>query len=173
MIEEYSDQLVKLGGRLMKILSVNLGLGEDYLQNAFGGKDFGACLRVNFYPKCPQPDLALGLSSHSDPGGMTLLLPDQDVAGLQVRKNDNWITVKPAKHAFIVNIGDQIQVLSISLSQVYYTYIRIYYPYSLYIWLRFKNPSYSTWRAHALMVLYFCMLLLNFGSTKINLMLKA
>ncbi|GAV64907.1 2OG-FeII_Oxy domain-containing protein/DIOX_N domain-containing protein [Cephalotus follicularis] len=112
VIDEYGKELVRLAGRLMKILSLNLGLGEDCLQNAFGGEHFGACLRVNFYPKCPQPDLTLGLSSHSDPGGMTLLLPDDQVAGLQVRKGDNWITVKPAKHAFIVNIGDQIQVLS-------------------------------------------------------------
>lgn len=112
VIEEYANQLVKLAGRLMKIFSTNLGLDEDYLQNAFGGKENGACLRVNFYPKCPQPDMTLGLSSHSDPGGMTLLLPDPDVPGLQVRKNGSWITVKPSNHAFIINIGDQIQVLS-------------------------------------------------------------
>ncbi|KAF8397282.1 hypothetical protein HHK36_016195 [Tetracentron sinense] len=112
VIEEYGKELVKLCTILMKVLSINLGLGEDYLQNMFGGDDIGSCLRVNFYPKCPQPDLTLGLSSHSDPGGMTLLLPDDRVAGLQVRKGDNWVTVKPAKHAFIVNIGDQIQVLS-------------------------------------------------------------
>ncbi|KAJ8535422.1 hypothetical protein K7X08_023142 [Anisodus acutangulus] len=89
----------------MKVLSANLGLRENYLENAFGGEDIGACLRVNFYPKCPQPDLTLGLSPHSDPGGLTFLLPDQHVAGLQVRRNSNWITVKPAPHAFIVNIG--------------------------------------------------------------------
>lgn len=111
VIDEYGKQVVKLAGNLMKILSVNLGLEEDRLQDAFGGEDIGACLRVNFYPKCPQPDLALGLSSHSDPGGMTILLPDSHVAGLQVRKDGNWITVKPARHAFIVNIGDQIQVI--------------------------------------------------------------
>lgn len=112
VIEEYLGELVKLSGRIMKVLSINLGLEEDYLQNAFGAKDIGACLRSNFYPKCPQPDLTLGLSSHSDPGGMTILLPDHDVPGLQVRKDDKWITVKPAPHAFIVNMGDQIQVLS-------------------------------------------------------------
>lgn len=110
MIDEYCKELVRLSGRLMKALSINLGISEDRLQNAFGGDNIGACLRVNFYPKCPQPDLTLGLSSHSDPGGLTLLLPDHQVTGLQVRKGDNWITVKPAKHAFIVNIGDQIQV---------------------------------------------------------------
>ncbi|KAJ4979472.1 hypothetical protein NE237_010252 [Protea cynaroides] len=111
-IEEYCGQLVKLCGILMKVFSINLGLGEDHLQKSFGGDDFGACMRVNFYPKCPQPDLTLGLSPHSDPGGMTILLPDDHVAGLQVRRGDSWITVKVAPGAFIVNIGDQIQVLS-------------------------------------------------------------
>ncbi|KAF2319100.1 hypothetical protein GH714_013281 [Hevea brasiliensis] len=112
VIDEYGRQVVELCGRLMKVLSINLGLGERRLQDAFGGENIGACLRVNFYPKCPQPELTLGLSSHSDPGGMTLLLPDDQVTGLQVRRGNDWITVKPAPHAFIVNIGDQIQVLS-------------------------------------------------------------
>lgn len=113
LVAEYGAEIVKLGGRLMKILSLNLGLGEDYLLNAFGGdENVGGCLRVNFYPKCPQPDLTLGISPHSDPGGLTILLPDADVAGLQVRRNGNWLTVKPVPDAFIINIGDQIQVLS-------------------------------------------------------------
>lgn len=95
----------------MRVFSKNLGLEEDHLIKAFGGDDnVGACLRVNFYPKCPQPDLTLGLSSHSDPGGMTILLPDENVAGLQVRRGDCWLTVKPIPNAFIINIGDQIQV---------------------------------------------------------------
>ncbi|XP_027069814.1 probable 2-oxoglutarate-dependent dioxygenase At3g111800 [Coffea eugenioides] len=112
LVGKYNEELVKLCGKLTKILSLNLGLKEEYLQQAFGGEEVGACLRINFYPKCPQPDLTLGLSSHSDPGGMTLLLPDENVAGLQVRRARNWITVKPVPNAFIVNIGDQIQVLS-------------------------------------------------------------
>ncbi|KAK7320595.1 hypothetical protein VNO77_30217 [Canavalia gladiata] len=110
--DEYGRELVKLCGRLMKVLSINLGLEEEFLEKAFGGEEIGACLRVNYYPKCPQPELTLGLSSHSDPGGMTLLLSDEKVSGLQVLKGDHWITVKPAPYAFIVNIGDQIQVLS-------------------------------------------------------------
>ncbi|XAR71923.1 Flavonol synthase [Bertholletia excelsa] len=112
VIEEYGAQVVSLCRVLMSVFSTNLGLDEEHLQKAFGGENAGACLRVNFYPKCPQPDLTLGLSSHSDPGGLTILLPDNQVTGLQVRINNNWITVKPVPHAFIVNIGDQIQVIS-------------------------------------------------------------
>ncbi|KAF5766896.1 putative anthocyanidin synthase [Helianthus annuus] len=112
IMEEYSKEILRLGEVLLKVFSINLGLEEDCLQNAFGGKHIGACLRANFYPKCPQPDLTLGLSSHSDPGGMTFLLPDKRVTGLQVRKDDQWITVKPVHNAIILNIGDQLQVLS-------------------------------------------------------------
>ncbi|KAD7480248.1 hypothetical protein R6Q59_009019 [Mikania micrantha] len=112
IVEEYSKEIVRLGKDLLKVFSINLGLRDDYLQNMFGGDDIGACLRVNFYPKCPQPDLTLGLSSHSDPGGITFLLPDENVCGLQVRRDEKWITVKPARHAIIVNIGDQLQVIS-------------------------------------------------------------
>ncbi|XP_075507901.1 jasmonate-induced oxygenase 1-like [Primulina tabacum] len=112
LVGEYCKEVVKLGGNLMKILSANLGLREDYLHEAFGGEDMSACMRVNYYPKCPQPDLTLGLSPHSDPGGITLLLPDYDVSGLQVRHADKWVTVKPVSNAFIVNLGDQLQILS-------------------------------------------------------------
>lgn len=120
---------MKLCGRLMKVLSINLGLEEDVLEKAFGGEDVGACLRVNFYPKCPRPELTLGLSSHSDPGGMTLLLSDDQVPGLQVRKGNNWITVKPLRHAFIVNIGDQIQVNTLPLN----------YPNGINVWLQIHD----------------------------------
>lgn len=110
LIGEYGEEMVKLSEKLLKVLSINLGLKENHLVEDFGGEEAGACLRVNFYPKCPQPDLTLGLSPHSDPGGMTLLLPDHDVTGLQVRRDDHWFTVQPVPNAFIVNIGDQIQV---------------------------------------------------------------
>ncbi|KAI3474742.1 hypothetical protein Pfo_029927 [Paulownia fortunei] len=94
---EYSKQVVELCGKLMKIFSTNLGLREDYLQEAFGGEELGACMRVNYYPKCPQPDLTLGLSPHSDPGGMTLLFPDDTY---RVLSNAIY---KSVEHRVIVN----------------------------------------------------------------------
>ncbi|KAL9687556.1 hypothetical protein QQ045_031960 [Rhodiola kirilowii] len=110
VLAEYGEALVELSQKLMKAFSLNLGLEQGFLLEAFGEKS--ACLRACFYPKCPQPDLTLGLSPHSDPGGLTLLLADQKVAGLQVKKVNKWVTVKPLPNAFIVNLGDQIQILS-------------------------------------------------------------
>ncbi|CAL4996004.1 unnamed protein product [Urochloa decumbens] len=112
--EKYTCELMTLCEVLLKAISSTLGLEEDYLHNAFvGGSDgMSACMRVNYYPKCPEPDLTLGLSSHSDPGGITLLLVDDNVKGTQVRKGNTWVTVQPIPGAFLVNIGDQIQILS-------------------------------------------------------------
>ncbi|ONK77057.1 uncharacterized protein A4U43_C02F2650 [Asparagus officinalis] len=107
--EEYGRDVVKLCGTLMKVLSISLGLDVGYLQKAFGGDEVGACIRVNYYPKCPQPDLTLGLSAHSDPGVLTIVLADDRVKGLQVRKGNAWVNVQPEPNAFIVNIGDQMQ----------------------------------------------------------------
>ncbi|KAG0452430.1 hypothetical protein HPP92_025094 [Vanilla planifolia] len=110
--EKYGRELRNLCRILTQALSVTLGLEKTMLWRAFGEEEVGSSLRVNYYPKCPQPDLTLGLSAHSDPGGITVLLPDYRVLGLQVRRGDEWITVKPVADSFIVNIGDQIQVLS-------------------------------------------------------------
>ncbi|KAL6865371.1 hypothetical protein ACP4OV_016522 [Aristida adscensionis] len=111
--EEYSREVAALGGRLLAALSAGLGAAAGRLGEEFGGEEgAGVCVRVNFYPRCPQPELTLGLSSHSDPGGMTVLLADDRVRGLQVRRRDAWVTVDPLPDAFIVNVGDQIQVLT-------------------------------------------------------------
>ncbi|KAI4967920.1 hypothetical protein ZWY2020_010566 [Hordeum vulgare] len=111
--EKYACQLISLCQVLLKAMSSSLGLEEDYLHNAFGGSDgISATMRVNYYPRCPQPELTLGLSSHSDPGGITLLLADDNVEGTQVRKGDAWVTVQPVPGSFLVNVGDQIQIMS-------------------------------------------------------------
>nr|CAD1817555.1 unnamed protein product [Ananas comosus var. bracteatus] len=110
--EEYDHEMLKLCRVLTKAISAGLGLDENYIYRAFGGEDVEACVRANYYPKCPQPDLTVGLSPHSDPGGITVLLADDHVKGLQVRKGDEWVTVKPIPGAFVINVGDQVQVIS-------------------------------------------------------------
>ena len=112
--EEYGREVASLCERLMAAMSAGLGVNPGRLQEEFGGAEgAGVCVRVNYYPRCPQPELTLGLSSHSEPGGMTVLLADERVRGLQVRgRGGEWVTVDPIADAFIVNVGDQIQVLT-------------------------------------------------------------
>ncbi|KAK9291127.1 hypothetical protein L1049_009314 [Liquidambar formosana] len=63
------------------------------------------------YPYCPQPDLTVGLTSHSDAVVLTVLLPNQ-VGGLQVKHGEDWVDVKPVVGGLIVNIGDLLQIIS-------------------------------------------------------------
>ncbi|KAL6179366.1 hypothetical protein ACLB2K_050881 [Fragaria x ananassa] len=62
------------------------------------------------YPYCPQPDLTVGIKSHTD-AGLTVLLQNQ-VGGLQVKHGNEWVDVKPLPGALTVNIGDFIQIIS-------------------------------------------------------------
>lgn len=110
-MEKYTQHIMSVCNKLLAAFSTNLGLSScEKLSQAFGDYDVG--MRINYYPICPQPDLTLGLSSHSDPGGLTILLQDDRVPGLQVRHNGGWTMVKPVPGALVVNVGDQLQILT-------------------------------------------------------------
>lgn len=92
---------------------MSLGLSANLLNGYF--KDQTSFIRLNHYPPCPFPHLALGVGHHKDAGGLTVLAQD-DVGGLEVRRKSDreWIPVKPTPDAYIINVGDIIQVPLIS-----------------------------------------------------------
>ncbi|KAK9129520.1 hypothetical protein Sjap_010007 [Stephania japonica] len=103
--EAYSEKLMELACKLLEVLSEAMGMEKEALTKAC--VDMDQKVVINFYPKCPQPDLTLGLKRHTDPGTITLLLQDQ-VGGLQATRDNGktWITVQPIEGAFVVNLGD-------------------------------------------------------------------
>ncbi|XVE71547.1 hypothetical protein DITRI_Ditri10aG0159700 [Diplodiscus trichospermus] len=40
-------------------------------------------MRMNYYPPCPEPELAIGLNSHSNVAGLTILLQINEMEGLR------------------------------------------------------------------------------------------
>ncbi|KAK7349367.1 hypothetical protein VNO77_06682 [Canavalia gladiata] len=108
-VGEYSKKMRELSMKLLEAISESLGLERDYIEKALG--KHGQHMAINYYPPCPQPDLTYGLPPHADPNAITVLLQNE-VPGLQVLNDAKWLTVNPVPNTFIVNIGDQIQVIS-------------------------------------------------------------
>lgn len=101
-----------LAQKLLALISESLGLRASCIEDAVG--EFYQNITISFYPPCPEPDLTLGLQSHSDIGAITLLIQD-DVEGLQVLKSgdgggDKWVTVEPLSDAVLVLLADQTEV---------------------------------------------------------------
>ncbi|CAL1362185.1 unnamed protein product [Linum trigynum] len=109
--EEYNKEILKLTDKILELLSEGLGLEPNTLKSSLGGEDIEAEMKINHYPPCPQPELALGVEPHTDMCALTLLVPN-GVAGLQVWKDGNWVAVDCLPGAILVHVGDQIEVLS-------------------------------------------------------------
>ncbi|TYI01041.1 hypothetical protein ES332_A11G173700v1 [Gossypium tomentosum] len=113
VMKEFAVKLENLAEELLDLLCENLGLEKGYLKKAFNGSKgptFGT--KVSNYPPCPTPDKIKGLRAHTDAGGIILLFQDPIVGGLQILKNGEWVDVPPMRHSFVINLGDQLEVIS-------------------------------------------------------------
>lgn len=112
-MKEFAGDIEKLSEMLLDLLCENLGLEKGYLKKAFcgtKGPTFGT--KIGNYPPCPRPELIKGLRAHTDAGGIVLLFQDDTVSGLQLLKDGQWIDVPPMHHSIVVNIGDQLEVIT-------------------------------------------------------------
>lgn len=115
-LRAYFSACEAVSARLMESVSRSLGAPRDEMRRAFE-PTHTSFLRLNFYPvRDPLDDeqaggADLGIHHHTDAGALTLLLQDE-VSGLQVYRDGAWYIVKPVADAFVVNIGDMVQVWS-------------------------------------------------------------
>ncbi|XP_027347156.1 protein DMR6-LIKE OXYGENASE 1-like [Abrus precatorius] len=112
IVQEYIEEMEKLSFKLMELIALSLGLEAKRFEEYFI-KDQTSFIRLNHYPPCPYPDLALGVGRHKDGGALTVLAQDE-VGGLEVKRkaDQEWVRVKPTPDAYIINVGDIIQVWS-------------------------------------------------------------
>ncbi|KAJ7561889.1 hypothetical protein O6H91_03G045800 [Diphasiastrum complanatum] len=107
VMEEYCENVHKLAEKLTEHLAVALGLPSAH----FSKNCSPSVVRFSFYPPCPDPASTLGVVPHTDAFVVTILQQD-DVSGLQILKDGNWITVRTQPDTLIVNVGDMLQIWS-------------------------------------------------------------
>ncbi|XP_030971841.1 protein SRG1-like [Quercus lobata] len=97
---------MQLFGYLGELLEMEMGEMEELFEDGMQS------VRMTYYPPCPQPELVVGLTPHSDAAGITILHQANGVEGFQIKKDGVWIPVNFLPNAFVVNMGDILEILS-------------------------------------------------------------
>ncbi|KAL9450849.1 hypothetical protein AB3S75_012566 [Citrus x aurantiifolia] len=109
-LEVYSTELKNLALKILDQMAKALRMDPNDRKELFGnGRQ---SLRMNYYPPCPKPEQVLGFKPHSDGAALTILLQINEIDGLQIKKDGKWVAVKPLPDAFVVNIGDALEIFT-------------------------------------------------------------
>ncbi|XP_022147664.1 1-aminocyclopropane-1-carboxylate oxidase homolog 1-like [Momordica charantia] len=109
ILGDYSKRIAKLGEVIFGLLSEALGLNSTHLVDLDCNE--GLAVLCHYYPACPQPELTIGATEHSDDTFVTVLLQDH-IGGLQVLQQNKWVDVPPVPGAFVVNVGSLLQLIT-------------------------------------------------------------
>ena len=104
---DWQNRLSELSLTLMRAWAQSLGADADVFDDAFAHNP-STLTKIVRYPGSPEP--AQGVGAHKDYGVLTLLYVEEGKAGLQVEKDGEWIDAPPIPGAFVVNIGELLEV---------------------------------------------------------------
>uniref|UniRef100_A0A7N0ZU51 Fe2OG dioxygenase domain-containing protein n=1 Tax=Kalanchoe fedtschenkoi TaxID=63787 RepID=A0A7N0ZU51_KALFE len=107
LLDEYGSHLARLATRLYELMAGGLGL-DPGLSTTYVDVSTGL-IRVYRYPPA-DPGRVLGMEAHTDSSVLSILSQDDEVSGLEVLKEDEWVQVKPVAGSLVVNLGDMLQV---------------------------------------------------------------
>lgn len=106
-VSAYYDAVFALGRQLLHGFALALGKDEDFFDGFVTQPP--SQLRMIHYPHDAEAVDAQGIGSHTDYECFTLLLPT--APGLEVMNGaGEWIDAPPVPDAFVVNIGDMMEI---------------------------------------------------------------
>ncbi|XP_022850798.1 flavonol synthase/flavanone 3-hydroxylase-like isoform X2 [Olea europaea var. sylvestris] len=107
VLEELFTYFARTGELIERILNDCLGLPPNFLKEFNNDRSWDFMVALRYFPATGTENN--GLSEHEDGNCVTFVIQDE-VGGLEVRKDGEWIPVIPAEGSVVVNIGDVIQV---------------------------------------------------------------
>eukprot|EP00884_Botryococcus_braunii_P005263 jgi/Botrbrau1/14738/Bobra.0108s0082.1 len=106
--EQYIDTMMKLAGRLNRLLAIALNLPPDYFDDKFTSP-LVALRPLHYNASISNPTEGLfGCGAHTDYGQLTILATDNS-PGLQLFLDNKWCDVPPMSDAFVINLGDLLE----------------------------------------------------------------
>lgn len=96
--------------RLLRYFALALGQPEDAFESLYRDEPH-LLVKLIRYPGRETTDDDQGVGAHKDSDLLSLLLQD-DVGGLQVQDADGWVDARPIPGAFVVNIGELLELAS-------------------------------------------------------------
>lgn len=106
VVLEWREQLTVVATKLLRAWAVCLGEDETYFSKHFG--DPFSLLKIVRYPGKEEHEQGVG--PHKDAGVLTLLWVEPGKRGLQVERGGQWIDAPPLPGAFVVNIGEMLEM---------------------------------------------------------------
>jgi len=112
VVTEFGEAMSTVSLTLLRRWAQSLGSPPDLFDAAFAHTP-ATLIKLIRYParRADSSSGEQGVGAHKDSGVLTLLLVEQGSSGLQVEAVDgSWIDARPVDGAFIVNIGEMLEV---------------------------------------------------------------
>jgi isopenicillin N synthase-like dioxygenase len=110
-MQSYFAEMSRLGHSLLRLVAMALDLEADYFLPFFD-RSMEVLRLLHYSDTVSDPDAGIfGAGAHSDYGMLTILSTDSS-PGLEVYRHDlkRWFPVPPLDGAFVINLGDMLQV---------------------------------------------------------------
>lgn len=107
---EWQQDLADTSVALLKALAVALEQSETAFDATIDAGPYQH-MKLIRYPSANGETSGQGVGAHKDPGYLTLVLQDKQ-SGLEVQTDDGWLSIPPLEGAFVVNIGELLELAS-------------------------------------------------------------
>uniref|UniRef100_A0A6B2LAM6 Fe2OG dioxygenase domain-containing protein n=1 Tax=Arcella intermedia TaxID=1963864 RepID=A0A6B2LAM6_9EUKA len=108
-LKELGEKLEMIARRIVVAFALAMGEEGDFLSKWFNPLSYSV-LRLLRYPPTPLEG-GIGCGAHSDYGLSTLLIQDS-IGGLQILYKGEWIDATPIPGTIVVNVGDCMEYLT-------------------------------------------------------------